>query len=59
MSLFSRHRIIHLSGPVVNIAEKSLYERFGGIYPIALVVDRFSDKVVENPNLGSIQRIPS
>jgi len=32
--------------------EKSLYERIGGLYPIALVVDRFSDKVVENSKVG-------
>jgi len=32
--------------------EKSLYERIGGIYAISLVVDRFSDKVVENPKVG-------
>lgn len=34
------------------MAEKSLYERIGGIYAITLVVDRFSDKVVENPKVG-------
>jgi hemoglobin len=34
------------------MAEKSLYERIGGIYPISLVVNRFSDKVVENPKVG-------
>ncbi|MGZ4870232.1 MAG: truncated hemoglobin, partial [Halobacteriota archaeon] len=34
------------------MAEKSLYERIGGIYAISLVVDRFSDKVVENPKVG-------
>ncbi len=33
-------------------AEKSLYERLGGIYAITLVVNRFSDKVVENPKVG-------
>ncbi len=32
--------------------EKSLYERLGGIYPITLVVDRFSDEVVDNPKVG-------
>ena len=32
--------------------DKSLYERIGGIYPISLVVDRFSDEVVDNPKVG-------
>lgn len=32
--------------------EKSLYERLGGIYAITLVVNRFSDMVVENPKVG-------
>jgi len=32
--------------------EKSLCERIGGIYPISLVVNRFSDEVVENPKVG-------
>ena len=31
--------------------EQSLYERLGGVNAIAMVVDRFSDKIVENPNL--------
>ena len=32
--------------------EKSLYERLGGVYAIAAVVDHFSDAVVENPIVG-------
>ncbi len=32
--------------------DKPLYERIGGIYPISLVVNRFSDEVVENPKVG-------
>ena len=27
----------------------SLYERLGGVTAIAMVVDRFSDRIVENP----------
>jgi hemoglobin len=34
------------------MAEQSLYDRLGGIYAVTLVVDRFSDKVVENPKVG-------
>lgn len=32
--------------------EKSLYERLGGIFAIAAVVDHFSDAVVKNPVVG-------
>ena len=31
----------------------SLYERLGGVYPIALVVDRFSNQLLSNPIVGS------
>jgi len=33
------------------VAEKSLYERLGGIYAIAAVVDRFSDRLLANPTI--------
>src|SRR5829696_4889221 len=32
--------------------EKSLYERLGGVFAIAAVVDQFSDAVVKNPIVG-------
>ena len=32
--------------------EQSLYERLGGVNAIAMVVDRFSDRIVENPKLN-------
>lgn len=32
--------------------ERSLYERLGGVYAIAAVVDYFSDRVVDNPLVG-------
>ncbi len=32
--------------------EKSLYERLGGVFAIAAVVDRFSDEVVKNQVAG-------
>ena len=31
--------------------EKSLYERLGGIYAIAAVVDHFSDNLLKNPKI--------
>ena len=33
-------------------SEKSLYERLGGVFAIAAVVDHFSDAVVKNPIVG-------
>jgi hemoglobin len=32
--------------------EKSLYERLGGVFAIAAVVDHFSDAIVRNPIVG-------
>jgi len=31
--------------------EKSLYERIGGVYAIAAVVDHFSDQLLKNPKI--------
>lgn len=33
--------------------EKSLYERLGGVFAIAAVIDHFSDQVVKNPKVGA------
>jgi hemoglobin len=33
-------------------AQKSLYDRLGGVFAIAAVVDHFSDAVVKNPVVG-------
>jgi hemoglobin len=33
------------------MTEKSLYERLGGAYAIAAVVDRFSDQLLKNPKI--------
>ena len=38
--------------------EKSLYERLGGVFAIAAVVDHFSDAVVENPIVGKNSKNP-
>ena len=38
--------------------EKSLYERLGGVFAIAAVVDRFSDAVVKNPIVGRKSKNP-
>ncbi len=35
-----------------GMTEPSLYERLGGIFAIAAVVDRFSDAIITNPKLN-------
>jgi len=39
------------------MGDKTLYERLGGVFAIAAVVDHFSDAVVKNPVVG--QRSPN
>ncbi len=39
--------------------EKSLYERLGGVFAIAAVVDHFSDAVVQNPMVGKTSKNPA
>jgi len=39
--------------------EKSLYERLGGVFAIAAVVDHFSDAVVQNPIVGKDSKNPA
>src|SRR3954447_15394707 len=34
------------------MAEPTLYERLGGVFSIAAVIDHFSDAVVRNPKVG-------
>lgn len=38
---------------------KSLYERLGGVFAIAAVVDHFSDALVQNPVVGKTSRNPA
>lgn len=40
-------------------AEKSLYERLGGAFAIAAVIDHFSDAVVQNPMVGKTSKNPT
>ena len=43
--------------PAPNQAtDKSLYERLGGVFAIAAVVDHFSDAVVKNQIVGKTSR---
>ncbi|QIG50411.1 group 1 truncated hemoglobin [Nordella sp. HKS 07] len=39
-------------------SEKSLYERLGGVFAIAAVVDYFSDALVKNPIVGQKSKNP-
>ena len=40
-------------------AEKSLYDRLGGAFAIAAVIDHFSDAVVQNPIVGKTSKNPT
>lgn len=40
-------------------AEKTLYDRLGGVFAIAAVVDHFSDAVVRNPMVGKTSKNPA
>jgi hemoglobin len=42
-----------------EMAESSLYERLGGAFAIAAVVDHFSEVVVRNPIVGQTSENPS
>ena len=39
--------------------EKTLYERLGGVFAIAAVVEHFSDAVVKNPIVGQDSKNPA
>ena len=41
------------------MAEKTLYERLGGVFAIAAVVEHFSDAVVKNPIVGQRSENPA
>jgi hemoglobin len=41
------------------MTEKSLYERLGGVFAIAAVIDHFSDSVVQNPIAGRTSKNPA
>jgi hemoglobin len=41
------------------MADSSLYERVGGVFAIAAVIDHFSDAVVQNPIVGQRSENPA
>jgi hemoglobin len=44
---------------IIIMTEKNLYERLGGVFAIAGVVDHFSDAVVQNPIVGKNSKNPA
>ena len=41
------------------MAEKTLYERLGGVFAIAAVVNHFSDALIKNPIVGQNSKNPA
>ena len=41
------------------MSEQSLYDRLGGVFAIAAVVDHFSDAIVRNPKVGQRSENPA
>jgi hemoglobin len=41
------------------MAEKTLYERLGGVFAIAAVIDHFSDALIQNPVVGQKSENPA
>ena len=41
------------------MSEQSLYDRLGGVFAIAAVVDHFSDAIVKNPIVGQTSQNPA
>src|SRR5512142_729901 len=46
-------------GSTIERNEQSLYERVGGVFAIAAVVDHFSDAIVRNPIVGQESHNPA
>jgi hemoglobin len=41
------------------MTEKTLYDRLGGVFAIAAVIDHFSDAIVKNPIVGENSKNPA
>src|ERR671911_2149076 len=54
-----RHRSDSRVGGIQSMADSSLYERLGGVFAIAAVIDQFSDAVVQNPIVGQQSKNPA
>ena len=55
---FGAPAFTHRVAAAAEKSEKSLYERLGGVFAIAAVVDHFSDAVVKNPIVGKKSKNP-
>ena len=51
--------VIATSAQAAPQGEKSLYDRLGGVFAIAAVVDHFSDALVKNPIVGKNSKNPA
>lgn len=51
--------LVGTAGQAVAQTEKSLYERLGGVFAIAQVVDHFSDALIKNPIVGKNSKNPA
>ena len=51
--------IVLFGGTAAAQTEKSLYERLGGVFAIAQVVDHFSDALIKNPIVGKNSKNPA
>ena len=40
-----------------TLAQKSLYDRLGGVYAIAAVIDDFIDRIMDNPRLNANPKV--
>ncbi len=60
IALLPLQAVLAADTPAPNQAtDKSLYERLGGVFAIAAVVDHFSDAVVKNPIVGKTSKNPA
>jgi hemoglobin len=41
------------------MSDKTLYDRLGGVFAIAAVIDHFSDAIVKNPIVGQASKNPT
>ncbi len=51
------HSIRSEEGAVMAAETQSLYERLGGVYAIAVVVDDFIDRIMVDPRLNANPRV--
>jgi len=58
LAIFMTLTVFAISTSAQAAPEKSLYERLGGVFAIAAVVDHFSDAVVQNPIVGKDSKNP-